>query len=164
MEIRDDANPRAWNAIILLAASSALLAQSNDVLRGSQNPTSTPEVRQIVDSSIAATRRHWQARLRYTYVERDESRRRDSDGRVTSKNVDVSRTMLVNGVPFERLLERNGRPPSAEEEREQKEKLDNLKRKRRSSAPSEYASRPRRVRRWSGRYLGPSTSSSWAKR
>src|SRR5712691_8917378 len=81
-----------------------------------------------MDSSIAATQRHWQTRLHYTYVERDERRRRDLTGRVKSADVDVSRTILVNGVPFEQLVERNGRPPSAEEERKQKENLDKLKR------------------------------------
>jgi hypothetical protein len=39
-----------------------------------------------------------------------------------------SRTIPVNGVPFERPAEHNGRPPSAEEERKHKERLDKLKR------------------------------------
>jgi hypothetical protein len=116
------------NVIILLAAASILFAQSGDVLVKSQNHSGAPDVRQIVDSSIAATQRHWQARLHYTYVEREESRRRDSAGHVKSEDVDVTRTILVNGVPFELLVERNGRPPSAEEERKQKEEIDKLKR------------------------------------
>ena len=81
-----------------------------------------------MESSIAATQRHWQARLHYTYLERDESRRRDPAGHVKSEDVDVTRTILVDGVPFEQIVERNGRPPSAEEERKQKEDLDKLKR------------------------------------
>ncbi len=98
-----------------------------------------PDVRQIVRASIAATQRHWQARLHYTYLERDEDRRLDAEGRVTSKDVDVSRTILVNGVPFERLIERNGRPPSAVDERKEKEKLDKLKRE----TPAQRAERLR---------------------
>jgi hypothetical protein len=116
------------NIIVLLAASSALFAQSNDFPVKSQSPTSVPDVRQIVDSSIAATQRHWQARLRYTYVERDEDRRLDMEGHVKSDHVDVSRTILVNGVPFEQLVEHNGQRPLEEEERKEKEKLDKLKR------------------------------------
>ena len=73
-------------------------------------------------------------------MERDESRRLDSDGHVKSEDVDVSRTILVNGVPFEQLVERNGRPPSAEEERKQKEKLDKLKRE----TPEQRAERLRK--------------------
>ena len=128
------------NVIIMLAASSALFAQSDDFPVKSQNHSSVPDVRQIVESSIAATQRHWQARLQYTYVERDENRRLDSEGRVKSEDVDVSRTILVNGVPFEQLVERNGRPPSAEEERKQKEKLDKLKRE----TPEQRAERLRK--------------------
>jgi hypothetical protein len=67
-------------------------------------------------------------RLHYTYMERDEDRRRDLAGQVKSEDVDLSKTILVNGVPFEQLVERNGRPPSAEEQRKPKEDLDRLKR------------------------------------
>jgi hypothetical protein len=128
------------NVIILLAASSALLAQSIDSPVKSQNPSSVPDVRQIVDSSIAATQRHWQARLHYTYVERDEDRRLDMEGHVKSDHVDVSRTILVNGVPFEQLVEHNGQPPLEEEERKEKEKLDKLKRE----TPEQRAERIRK--------------------
>ena len=51
-------------------------------------------------------------------MERDEDRRLDSEGHVKSEEVDVSRTILVNGVPFEQLLEHNGQPPSAEQRTE----------------------------------------------
>jgi hypothetical protein len=47
---------------------------------------------------------------------------------VKSEHVDLSKTILVNGVPFDELVESNGRPPSAEQERKQKEDLDKLKR------------------------------------
>ncbi len=116
------------SAIIILTASFALFAQNVDSPVKSQNRSGVPDVRQIVDSSIAATQRHWQARLHYTYVEHDESRRRDLAGQMRSEDVDVSKTILVNGVPFELLVERNGRPPTAEEERKQNEEIDKLKR------------------------------------
>jgi hypothetical protein len=116
------------NLIILLAAASAFFAQSDDFPVKSQNGSSVPvpDVHQIAESSIAATQRHWQARRQYTYMERDQDRRLDSEGRVKSAEVDISKTILVSGVPFERLVERSGQPPSAEEERKQKEKLDKL--------------------------------------
>jgi hypothetical protein len=38
----------------------------------------------------------------------------------------VTRIILVNGVPFEQLVEHNGKPPAVEDERKQKEKLDKL--------------------------------------
>jgi hypothetical protein len=116
------------NGIIVLLASSALLAQSDDFAVKPQTRPGQPDARQIVESSIDVTQHHWQARLHSTYVERDESRRLDPVGHVKSEEVDVSRTILINGAPFEQLVERNGRPPSAEEERKQKERLEKLKR------------------------------------
>ena len=67
-------------------------------------------------------------RLQYTFMQRDEDRRLDMEGHVKSDHVDVSRTILVNGFPFEQLVEHNGQLPLEEEERKEKEKLDKLKR------------------------------------
>jgi len=121
------------NRIVLLAGSSALFAQA-------PTQSGVPDVHQIVQESIAATERSWQGRIRYTYMERDEDRRLDSDGRVKSEQVDVLRIILVDGVPFGQLMERNGKPPSADEERKQKERLDKLKRE----TPEQRAGRIRR--------------------
>jgi hypothetical protein len=132
--------PKREEILILLGASVVLLAQRNDFAVKSPNHHTEPDVRQLVDASIAATQRHWQARLHYSYVERDENRRLDLTGHVKSEEVDVSKTILVNGVPFDQLLERNGQPPSAEEERKQKERLEKLKRE----TPEQRAERLRR--------------------
>ena len=124
--------------LIVLAASAALFAQSN---RGSpdrpRNLSIVPDARKIVGASIAATDRSWRARIHYTYMERDEDRRLDSAGRVKSEDVDFSTIIFVNGVPFEQLVKHNGLPPSAEEQRKQKEKLNKLKRE----TPEERAAR-----------------------
>ena len=93
-----------------------------------------------MEASIAATQRDWKARLHYTYIERDENRRRDLAGRVKSEDVEVSKMILVNGVPFEQLVERNGQPPSAEQERKQKRELDKLRRE----TPEQRAERLRK--------------------
>jgi len=93
-----------------------------------------------MEASIAATQRDWKARLQYTYIERDENRRRDLAGRVKSEDVEVSKMILVNGVPFEQLVERNGQPPSAEQERKQKRELDKLRRE----TPEQRAERLRK--------------------
>ena len=112
--------------IVFLAASSLLFGQDK-----------IPDARQIVASSIAVTQRSWQGRLQYTYVERDEDRRLDSDGRLKSEEVDLSRMIPINGVPFEQLVERNGQPPPAMEQRKQQEKLEKSQRE----TPEERAER-----------------------
>jgi hypothetical protein len=50
------------------------------------------------------------------------------------------KAILVNGVPFEQLVERNGQPPSAVQERKQKGVLDRLKRE----TPEQRAERLRK--------------------
>jgi hypothetical protein len=96
--------------LIVSAASSALFAQTTVTER-------VPNARTIVSQSIAATDRSWQARSRYTFIERDEDRRLDMQGKVKSENIDVTKMMLINGARFEQLIQRNGQPPSAEEQK-----------------------------------------------
>ena len=103
--------------VTLLMASAALVAHGHTV-----------PVPALMAASLAATARHWQARHHYTYMERDASRHRDTDGRVTSEDVEISRTILVDDVPFEQLVERNGQPPSARDASKQNAALDKLHR------------------------------------
>jgi hypothetical protein len=126
--------------IVMLAASFSLFAQNSVLPNGSPNPSGVPDVGQIVALSVAATQRHWRAWVLYSYLERDETRHLDTAGHVKSEEVDVSRAFLVDGVQFEQLVERNGRPLSAEEERNQQEKLIRLKR----LTPEQRAERLRR--------------------
>jgi len=128
------------NALLTFAAFAVLFDRGNAGPVKAQNLSSAPDVHLIVHSSIAATQRQWQARLHYTYTERDENRRRDSAGRMKSENVDVSKTILINGIPFDQLVEHNGRPLSGGEERTQKNDLDKVKREN----PEERAERLRK--------------------
>ena len=61
-------------------------------------------------------------------MQREEDRRLDSHGLVKSEDVKVSTVIFINGVSFEQLVEHNGLPPSAEEQRKQRGKLNKLKR------------------------------------
>ena len=109
--------------LAVMFAASALLAQSN---------RSSSDARQIMQRSIAATERSWEARDHYVYTERDEDRRLDSGGKVKSADVDVSKVILIGDASLEQLVERNGHPPSIEEKRKQTEKLDKLMRETRA--------------------------------
>jgi hypothetical protein len=113
---------------IILAASAQLIAQTNGSSPGQlPNHLTVLDVRQIVRRSIEVMERNWAVRDRYLYTERDEDRRLDSDGRVKSDDIDVSKIILVDEAPFEQLVEHNGQPPSAEARRTQAEKLDKLR-------------------------------------
>ena len=125
---------------IAFAASAVFFVQGETVPTKPQNQSGPPDARQIMEASIAVTQRQWQARLHYTYLERDDNRRRDLAGDVKSEDDAVTRTILVNGVPFDQLVERDGKPPSAAEERKQKDELDKLKREK----PGQRAERLRK--------------------
>jgi hypothetical protein len=122
-------------AVAVLAASALLVAQQDSV--NALRPSAVPDVPRLVASSLGATERHWQGRRQYSYVEHSESRRRDMEGHVKSEDVEISSTTLVNGVPFEQLVERNGEPPSAWEKWRQAKALDTLQRE----TPAQLATR-----------------------
>ncbi len=128
--------------LVMLAASSALFAQSGGNSPGKpENHPSILDARQIMGLSVLATERSWQARdYHYTYMERDEDRRLDSQGQVKSEDVDVTRMILVNGARFEQLVEHNGQPPTAEQARKRDEDLDKMK----HETPEEQAARLRK--------------------
>jgi hypothetical protein len=105
---------------------------------GAQTPLS--DAREIARSSIAATERNWCARSNYNYVERDETQRLGPDGRMQSRDVSLSKIITLDGIPFEQLMEHNGRPPSPEEKKKQEAQLEKLKRE----TPSERVARLRK--------------------
>jgi hypothetical protein len=122
--------------VVIVAASDALLAQTTAPEKAPIQ-ASVLNARQIVIQSLAATERSWQARDHYTFTERDEDRRLDGLGRVKSENVEVTRMILVNGIRFEQLMERNGKLPTAEEQIKSDKNLEKLK----HETPSEEAAR-----------------------
>jgi hypothetical protein len=114
--------------LIVLASSTALYAQSGGSSPDKpQNHASALDARQILSASIVATERSWQARDYYTYTERDENQRLDARGQVKSDDVDVTRTIIVNGARFEQLVEHNGQPSSIEDRKKEDQALEKLK-------------------------------------
>jgi hypothetical protein len=124
--------------LLTIAASTALLAQTSGP-DTPQKQATVVDARQVVLPSVLATQRSWQALDHYTYLERDEDRRLNSLGQVKSESVDVTRMMVVNGARFEQLLEHNGQPPSAKEQKRSDDDLDRL----RHETPDEQAARSR---------------------
>ena len=111
---------------VMVVASTALFAQSGGPDKR-ENHASVLNASQIMVKSVVATERSWQARDHLIYVKRDEDRRLDSAGKMKSENVEVTRTSLVNGARFEQLIEHNGKPPSATEQRKRDDDLAKLK-------------------------------------
>ena len=117
---------RIATVLVVVAASSALFAQNGGPEK-LQDHASIPDARHIIGQSVVATERSLEARDRYTFVERDQDRRLDSQGQLKSEKIDVTRMILVNGARFEQLVERNGQLPSAEEQKKLNQDFEKLK-------------------------------------
>ena len=133
------AKSRIATLLVMFAPSAVLFAQTTGP-EHPRNDASVLDARQIVSPSVAATEHSWQARDHYTYMERNEDRRLDSQGLVKSQDIDVTSMMLVNGARFEQLIEHNGQLPSAEQQRKRDAALEKLK----HETPEEQAARVRR--------------------
>jgi len=117
---------RIATLLFVVALSPASFAQGG----GQDQPATNaivPDARHIVSKSIAATERSLRTRNRYAYVERDQDRRLDSQGKVKSENIAVTRMILVSGARFEQLIERNGQLPTSEEQRKLGQDFEKLK-------------------------------------
>jgi hypothetical protein len=113
-------------AAALLLAGSTLLGQ---------------DAREIVRKSVELDQSNWQRMKDYTWIARQTDRLLDSKGRVKSQKIEEWETVVIYGEPHHRLLERNGKPLSAEEQSKEREKLDQAVAKREHETPAQRARR-----------------------
>jgi len=114
---------------LFVAGSSMLLGQS----------PGQPNAGQIAERSIAVADGNWTIRQNYTYVERDEEKHFDSEGRTRSTDVRVSRAVFLNGNIIDQTISHNGGRPTPEQEKKNQELLL----KRRSETSQERTARLR---------------------
>jgi hypothetical protein len=86
----------------MLAASFALFAQGDDFPVKSQDHSSVPDIRQIVESSMAATHRHWQARL--GHQDGADARRRWDLEAGTRRSASDRENSFVKSLVIDRVL------------------------------------------------------------
>jgi hypothetical protein len=82
------------------------------------------DAREIVRRSIELDQANWLRMADYTWVGRSVERHFDSHNRVTSEHREAWETFILDGQPFRRMLERDGKPLPPDEERKQQQKLD----------------------------------------
>lgn len=121
----------------LTAAALAVLLIPTGVL-----PAETqPDPLEIVRKSVELDQSNWQRMKDYTWIARQTDRLLDSDGRVKSEKSEQWETVVIFGEPHHRMLERNGKPLSPDEQRKEQEKLDKLVAKREHESAVERAHR-----------------------
>src|SRR5271168_2724566 len=117
-------------ALLMGAFASAGLAQ------GAQ-----PDLREIVKMSVELDQSNWQRMKDYTWIARQTDRVLDSNGQVKSQKTEQFETVVIYGEPHHRMLERNGKPLSAEEQQKEQEKLDEAVAKRERETGSQRVRR-----------------------
>jgi hypothetical protein len=97
--------------------------------------------REIVRRSVELDQANWIRMADYTWVGRSRERHFDSHNHVTSDRQEAWETIILDGVPFRRMLEQDGQPLPPEEQRKQQQKLD------KSTARLENETPPQKQRR-----------------
>jgi len=77
----------------------------------------------------------------YTFVQREETRKLDSDGKVRSTESETSDIMVLYGEPVRRLTARNDKPLSPEEHARVEAKLDKFMNDRKNETPEQKQKR-----------------------
>jgi hypothetical protein len=108
-------------AIALVAAIPAIAQQ--------------PDARALIRQSIQNYDKSWRAAMQWSYTQTDVT---FVDGK---REVDVSSVAPLEGTPYERLLTKDGRALTPEEQRKEDEKYDRELRRRQAESKRERAAR-----------------------
>lgn len=82
------------------------------------------DAREIVRRSVDVDQNNWIKRADYTWVGRSHERHFDAHDRVTSDHREAWEMLVLDGLPFSRMLERDGKPLPPAEQQKEKQKLD----------------------------------------
>ena len=94
-----------------------------------------PDAKTLMVQSIETYERDWRAGMHWGYSETDVT---TSDGK---KEVDVSEVIPLEGTPYERLVSKDARPLTPEEQRKEDEKYRKAVKERQNETPEERAAR-----------------------
>lgn len=90
-----------------------------------------PDVQQIIERSVAANQRDFKEDPNYNYKERDR----------TPKGSKLYQVTMIEGTPYERLLEVNGKPLSPAQNAQEEKKQQQVTQQRRSESSEERQKR-----------------------
>ena len=96
-----------------------------------------PDPYDLVRRSISQDQLDWVRMKDYTWQARSVEKRLDSHGNVESIKREAWETVMLNGQPYRRTMERDGKLLSPEEQRSEQKKLDRETEKLSSETPAE---------------------------
>jgi hypothetical protein len=103
------------------------------------------DARDIVRKAVDLDKSNSEIARNYTFVERQETRELDQSGSVKSQKTETFHVLFLEGSPYKRLVARDDRPLSGEEQRDQEAKLNDSKSQRRRETGGQ---RERRISDW----------------
>lgn len=95
------------------------------------------DARDLVRKSVERDQVNWARMKDYTWIATVFERRIDDDGSVKSEDKKRWETVVLYGRPFRRMLERHGKPLTADEQRKEQERLDKLAAKFENESPAQ---------------------------
>jgi len=95
------------------------------------------DVREIVRKSVELDQANWLRMKDYTWTAKNTERRLDSKGTTKSVETEAWETLVLDGEPHRRIIERNGNPLPPDEQRKQQEKLDKAVAKLKHETPDQ---------------------------
>lgn len=95
------------------------------------------DAREIVRKSVDLDQVNWLRMKDYTWMARSTERHLDSNGKVKSIEQSAWETVMLDGQPYRRILERDGKPLSPAEQEKQQAKLDKSEAKLGHESPEE---------------------------
>jgi hypothetical protein len=116
-------------------------------------PAWTDDAREIVRRSVERDQFNAELAKDYTFIQREETRRLNAKNGVTKTESETFDVLIIEGRPYRRLIEKDGKPLSAREREKEEEKYDKTLRERKSESPQERRKRLEEVekRRREGR-------------
>lgn len=115
-----------WLLVLAGACAPTLLAQS---------------ARDIVAKSVELDQSNWEHMKDYTWIARVTDRLLDSAGQVKSIKTEQWESLVIDGEIYHRVLERNGRALTADDQHKEQAKLDKAVAKREHESASERVRR-----------------------
>lgn len=100
-----------------------------------------PDPLEIVRRSVSHDQANWERTKSYTYIVRTHVRERKSGGDFKDLDHKAEEVLYLYGEPYERKIEKDGKPLSEEEAAKEQRKLDKTLAKRQNESESERTKR-----------------------
>lgn len=101
----------------------------------------TPDPNQLVRQSAEIDHRTMELARNYTCRQREVEKHLDSNGQVKSVEIKTWDITVLYGEPYARLVEKNDKPLSAEDEKKEQEKIDKFIARRKNESEEEQQKR-----------------------